>query len=285
MNLLHLRYFAALAETENATETAAQLGISRSNLSMSVKKLETELGVSLFEKAGRGLRLSEDGRGFYKLLKEPLAGLDLAIRETQQRDDIAVMVGLPVMWSEPITEFAVRRPDIRLRTRQVSPRQVERFFTEYNFDFWLTGTDVEKYAHFLDVQKLYSTSIKLAVHKEHPLAKRESVSLWELSEESFLFPTNEYTLQNTYAKMCRESGFEPKISAYAIFDDRIKSVARGEGVTFMDYSETDGNVFRNIALLKVNDMPPRNYYVCSLKGRSPTPNAKAFLSFLKGYYG
>ncbi len=266
------------------TETARQLGISRSNLSIAITKLETALGVELFEKAGRGVRLSESGRKFYLRLKGPLAEIDLAVKETIGRDELSVMVGLPVMWSELIAEFAARRPDIRVASRQVSPHQVERFFATHNFDFWLTSTDPEQFSHLLDAQKIYSAPIMLAVHKGHALASRDSVSLKELSDEDFIFPTNEYTLQNTYLKICRENGFEPKILGYSIFESRIKAVAKGKGISFMDYVEKENNVFRDIALLKISDVPPRDYYICSPKGRSLSPNAEDFLAFIRDYY-
>jgi len=284
MNLLHLRYFAALAETENMTETAGQLGISRSNLSIAISKLETELGVELLEKAGRGVRLSKNGQKFYARLKGPLAELDLAIRETTRREDLSVMVGIPVMWSQPIAEFAAQRPDIRVGTRQVSPRQVETFFAEQGFDFWLTGTDPAPFAALLDAQKLHSAPLVLAVHKGHALAGRESVSIKELKDESFIFTTNEYTLRDVHMKICRENGFEPKVVDYAVFDNRIRAVARGKGVSFIDYAEKENTVFRDISLLKVHDVPFRNYYICSPKGRSLSPNAEDFLAFIKSYY-
>lgn len=135
MNLLRLQYFAALAETENMTEAAARLGISRSNLSIAISKLETELGVELLEKAGRGVRLSKEGKRFYSRLRGPLAELELLLRESSGRNELSVMVGLPVIWSEPIAEFAARRPDVRVVSRQVSPHQVGNLFAAHNADF------------------------------------------------------------------------------------------------------------------------------------------------------
>ena len=65
MNYNYLRYFSVLAQLEHYTLAAARLGISQPSLSSAIHNLETELGVQLFEKVGRNIRLTEEGR-FYQ---------------------------------------------------------------------------------------------------------------------------------------------------------------------------------------------------------------------------
>ena len=63
MNYNYLRYFSVLAQTEHYTLAAARLSISQPSLSSAIHQLETELGdVKLFEKVGRNIRLTEEGR-------------------------------------------------------------------------------------------------------------------------------------------------------------------------------------------------------------------------------
>ena len=66
MNYNVLRYFSVLAQVEHYTLAAARLGISQPTLSSAIHNLENELGgVKLFEKVGRNIRLTEEGR-FYR---------------------------------------------------------------------------------------------------------------------------------------------------------------------------------------------------------------------------
>ena len=63
MNYNYLRYFSVLAQVEHYTLAAARLGISQPSLSSAIHHLEDELGgVRLFEKVGRNIRLTEEGR-------------------------------------------------------------------------------------------------------------------------------------------------------------------------------------------------------------------------------
>ena len=69
MKLLQLYYFKALAEREHLTATAAELYISPPSLSAAISRLETDLGVPLFDRVGRNIRLNDKGRQFYDHVK------------------------------------------------------------------------------------------------------------------------------------------------------------------------------------------------------------------------
>jgi len=64
MELRHLRYFVAVAETENVSRAALKLHVSQPALSRQIRDLEDELGFLLLERTGRSVRLTESGRTF-----------------------------------------------------------------------------------------------------------------------------------------------------------------------------------------------------------------------------
>ena len=65
MNLNHLQYFRVLAQSEHYTHAANELNITQPSLSHAIASLEKELGIYLFEKQGRNIKLTKYGRIFY----------------------------------------------------------------------------------------------------------------------------------------------------------------------------------------------------------------------------
>lgn len=84
MNLDHLRYFEVLARLQHYGKAAAQLHVSQPSLNYAVSQMEQELGVPLFEKAGRSVRLTRYGRQFLQTVQSALDTLDAGVRSVQE---------------------------------------------------------------------------------------------------------------------------------------------------------------------------------------------------------
>ena len=98
MNYNNLRYFSVLAQVEHYTLAAARLGISQPSLSSAIHHLETELGgVKLFEKVGRNIRLTEEGRFYQEKVDAALQELDSAymtLRQSKISAPVVIRMGL-----------------------------------------------------------------------------------------------------------------------------------------------------------------------------------------------
>ena len=92
MNYNYLRYFSVLAHVEHYTLAAARLGISQPSLSSAIHNLEAELGVKLFEKVGRNIKLTEQGRFYQQKVDAAMEGLYDATRTLQASRDGAPVV-------------------------------------------------------------------------------------------------------------------------------------------------------------------------------------------------
>ena len=82
MELRHLRYFVAVAEMKNVSRAALKLHVSQPALSRQIRDLEDELGVQLFERAGKAVNLTDAGRLFLKEACTVLERTDEAVRKT-----------------------------------------------------------------------------------------------------------------------------------------------------------------------------------------------------------
>lgn len=84
MNLDHLRYFSTIAKLQHYGRAAEQLHVSQPSLNYAISQLETELGVPLFEKAGRNVRLTRYGEEFLASVQASLDTLDTGVRSLQE---------------------------------------------------------------------------------------------------------------------------------------------------------------------------------------------------------
>ena len=98
MNYNYLRYFSVLAQVEHYTLAAARLGISQPSLSSAIHHLEDELGgVKLFEKTGRNIRLTEEGRYFQEKVDNALRELNnasMTLRDSGASAPVIIRLGV-----------------------------------------------------------------------------------------------------------------------------------------------------------------------------------------------
>ncbi len=86
MNLKQLYYFKRLSETEHYTEAASSLFITQPSLSHAISELEKELGVALFARKGRNVKITQNGKRFLPYVEDALASLENG-RLTLQNND------------------------------------------------------------------------------------------------------------------------------------------------------------------------------------------------------
>ncbi|MBS0427830.1 MAG: LysR family transcriptional regulator [Proteobacteria bacterium] len=116
-----LRCFEAVARLGSVTRAAEALHVTHSAVSQQVKQLEELLGLSLFERAGRGLRLSENGRLYAMQVRAALQGIGEATRALRIRPRagelvVAVVPSFGLHWLLPrLPQFLARHPEHRLR--------------------------------------------------------------------------------------------------------------------------------------------------------------------------
>ena len=87
MELLQLRYFCDAAQTENFSQTARKYQVPTSNISQTIKRLESELGTELFHRRKNHIFLNEQGRVFYQGAKAALEQLEdtkLRLQDVQE---------------------------------------------------------------------------------------------------------------------------------------------------------------------------------------------------------
>ncbi len=190
MNYNVLRYFSVLAQVEHYTVAAARLGISQPSLSSAIHNLETDLGgVKLFEKVGRNIRLTDEGRFYQEKVDTALSELHAAsmmLRDSKNSAPIIIRMGfvsgtLQGTVADTIAEYTARNKRIRFHLTESSAENLMDMVRQEKLDMALVdSTDRDRSLHF---RKLCQRSIYVALPESHPLADREILNPQDVVHE------------------------------------------------------------------------------------------------------
>lgn len=176
MNYNYLRYFSVLAQVEHYTLAAARLEISQPSLSSAIHNLEAELGVKLFEKAGRNIRLTEQGRYFKKKVDAAMEELSVAtntLKASRESAPIVLRMGyvsgtLGPIVSGQIREFSRQQRRARFQLTEESSENLMNLMRQEKLDMAIVDVAVrDRSLHF---RKLRQRDFYVALPAGHPLA-------------------------------------------------------------------------------------------------------------------
>lgn len=204
MRLDYLHYFNHLAKVLNFTKAAEDLFVAQPTLSVAIKRMEQELGVKLF-KRGKGssrIELTESGAAYYEYVSLALNNLDTGLRvarEIQGEANSLVRVGTVysmqgINWSQAMQAFLSKKsnpPKISIE-QSYSPELIARLRKgELDVVFAARMDDLDD----LNYIYVWSQPLVLGVHKNHPLAKREKITLDDLKKYEILTYPKESPVQ------------------------------------------------------------------------------------------
>ena len=190
MNYNYLRYFSVLAQVEHYTLAAARLGISQPSLSSAINHLEDELGgIKLFEKVGRNIRLTEEGRFYQEKVDAALHELNSAsmtLRSSKVSAPVVVHMGvvsgaLDAVVAAELAAYIRQNERIRLRLTESSAEELMDLVRQEKLDMAIVDTtNRDRSLHF---RKLCRRSYWAALPKSHPLAKEVVLSPQQVNQE------------------------------------------------------------------------------------------------------
>ena len=295
MELRHFRYFVAAAEEEHLGRAARRLNVSQPSLSRSIADLEQELGVPLFERAGRGVRLNPAGQQFLKDSRQVLAEVEragAAARRTGRGEVGRLDVGAvdSVTWSGVVPEAlrALRRsrPEVLLRLFPMSSGDqlaaLHRGRLDVGFLYNRPADDPATRA-----LAVAEDETVLAVPADHALAGAGRVALRELAGEAFVsFPrSTSPVFYDRLARACARGGLQPRVVQESVsVAGMLAIVASGLGIAFAN-SALRWRQPHNVVLLEVEDLEIKLVLDCVWRRDDRTPVLTHFLESVRELAG
>lgn len=288
VELLQLQYFLEVARTEHVTEAARRLHVTQSSLSKTIQRLEEDLGVSLFDRTGRKMRLNELGSRFRSRAERALFELEQGKQEMRDRSgpeqgtlELAVTTAstLPPI----LREFRKKRPDVQIHVQMLSMQEMVTLLHRGEVDFCLSSPPIQE--EEIECRIVMVDPVLLAVPKGHRLAGRSSVSLTELREEWFVGVKQGYGIRSLVDSICRSAGFQPRYVYEGDEPARLSALVEAEiGVAFMP--STARNSYEQIDYLAIeNDRMAREIALLWHKSRYLSRAALDFRDVVVEYFG
>ena len=236
--LRRLRYAVAVADELNFTRAAERLGVSQQVLSEQIRRLEDELGLQVFDRTTRQVRVTSHGRQILDEARAVVGAAD-ALRDRARRLASAQAGVVRLGYSRStafdtaplVSAVTEARPELRVEVREVPGRQLPQAVRDGVVDValsrWADDTD-QLFAHTL--RRLRSGVILRA---GDALAGRAEVALGDLAGRSLVMHRREDAPARHDATLaaCAEAGVEPEIvTARLPFDPLFTDVAEGRGV-------------------------------------------------------
>jgi len=237
MDFLQLRYFRVVARAEHMTRAAEELSIAQSSLSKAIGRLEAELGVPLFDRRGRQLRLNRFGQAFLAHVERGLGELDEGRRAVRDLAGLArgeVRVAAPALHWLPdlVGGFLAAHPAVRVQLFQQSPHEMRCRLDAGDIDFYFSSVHADRPGSRW--QPLRTDDILLVVPPGHRLAGRGSVPLRAVADDGVVIGKAGGELRDAMDAYCREAGFTPRVVCEADEPSAIRDfVAAGLGVAFI----------------------------------------------------
>ena len=276
MELRHLRYFLAVAETLHFTKAASMMHVSQPALSAQVKQLEQEVGVPLFDRVGRTVQLTRAGAIFREHARRALREMEsaqTAIAEEEGLHRGALAVGAlqtvnAYLIPEVVARFAKLYPFVSLKLEELSGQAIESGVLDGQLDVGVGFSPPT--SDKLEAQLLFEEDMVLIVPRSHRLAAHKHLRLSALADEPLVLLSTMFCARRLVDDGFRSIRAKPRIAV------EMNSI---EGILATIRSSSLATILPRLALGKTQDDILR-----TIPLKNPTPRRGVGLLWRKGGY-
>lgn len=286
MNLNQLYYFKKLAQLQNYTQASKELYITQPSLSGSISSLEEELGVTLFHRQGRNIKLTKYGEEFYQYVCTTLNELEKGIEVTKEKS--GVLAGVIDVGCIPTLCGDFLPTSINGYLKAVNSKTKFNIFQGMTLDI-VSGIKSDKYdigfCSFVENEPglefipILAQELILLVNNTHPLAKEEFIHLKDIHGYSLITYRENLPIGKVIKKLLKAHGIHANYS----FDDEITI---GGIVSSTDMAAITARTpfllqFQNLKLIKLNvQADARLVYMCYNKNSYHTKPVEMFIDYI-----
>lgn len=289
MELYSLRYVLAVAETGNFSQAAQMCHVGQPALSQQVAKLENELGVRLFSRHSRGASLTEAGERFVEKAREILrlsADLKSEMYSYAGFYKGSLIFGVipyleSIAFGDILSSFVRKYPDISVTVRQAGGLRLLNFMADRTVDLAFLNRPLTPLPDNIAFEPLGVDHYDLAVPYTHPLARKDIVSLSELSGQPMIAHETSQVSSEICADALKRAGVEVSVVCRSGTPNTVLyMVQAGIGVALVPSMEFSGRALSNVRRVRLREEIPMELGVAWRKDIE-TPLIKVAVQLLK----
>lgn len=285
MELLQFKYFQTVAYTEHISKAAQLLNIAQPSLSLTIKRLEDELGTTLFDRKGRNIQLSASGKILLKHVNRIFIEIENAQIEIQSEEQhlantIKIAISNPRFLTGLISEHINLFPTSKILQSIGVKSDILTNLKKGDIDLGITGHPIqdEELASCL----LVDEDIVLVLPSNHRLTGENGISLSHVADEPFIMLANNAEYSAFTTLLCEKAGFSPNIAFEVDSHLLVEIIKLDQGVALIPIS-----VCRTLGLNYIQITDDSTTYPVSLswvKHKTLSSSATHFRDFIISYY-
>lgn len=288
MELMQLYYFQVVAKNQHITRSAEQLNVSQPAISTVISRLEGELGVPLFDRRNRTIVLNNYGKAFLKRADTILMEVENAKQElldmSQQAESVISLAVTSPQFLQGTEGFVRANPNMKWKQSVHELAEIGTLLEQGSIDLAVTSPGIYRDNLISDV--LLRDEFMIAVHPDHPLAQKKSVSLTALSSEKFILLQKGLPFRTQTDLLFQDLGFSPEIVMECDHYMRRELLNSNIGITVASSSAQFRHLYDpSIHFLHIEGARrTRDVVLTRRKNKYLTSAARDFCDYLIHYY-
>lgn len=285
MKLTQLNYYMEVCNNMNITRAAKSLHISQPSLTVAIKSLEEELGVSLLSREKNKISLTQEGQFFKEQLTPILKTLDNLERQMISIGDNhnTLKIGMPPMigsflFSLIFSKFNVEHPEIRLEIVEHGALKSQQLLLDEKLDLTLLIGE-SQLNNELIFSPICQQDVKLYIHQDHPLASSTSVSISDLDKLPLIMFNSEFYV----SQMTKEAFYHKNIKPNIVLEtSQISTVTRFVRENLAASILLDGCIpeMQGFKVIPIDELLPVTIGIANKRDRYVTSSTKKMMQFI-----
>lgn len=291
MEIKYLSEFVTLAKTKNYMEAADILYISQSSLSKHIQSIERELGVILFDRSTRRVKLSADGNLLLHYAEQITLLMNdynraAAAVSIKKRNSVSIASTSQMVYygiTDALAHYKGQNLDCTLNVIVESHSNLKKLLYDCVADFVWIGETSDEFKESEFSRLLYERdSLTAVLPSSHPFGSLSSIPVEKLQNETIIIQDNSSVEQKLFVGLCQKCLFTPQLTSLPI-SAVIDFVKQGLGIAVMLKSVARRIQSPDICLADIDTSPIISVNLMYLKKRNLPPAARHFLEFFENW--